>query len=127
MLQMYVLNISSFSRMLQLFHLSVAKVDLDVRLLSEEERANVGAMVAAMWGGGAGCAAPVWKRRGSHPSGVKRWARSGVEEAGDGRDRNESSGRRGQRSGKKRYERGCGKRSWPRAADLAWRRVNLRD
>jgi len=48
-------------------------------------------MMAAMWGGGAGRAAPVWKRRGSHPSGVeeaaaKRCERGrrgvGVEETG---------------------------------------------
>ena len=39
-LQMYVLNVSSSSRMLQLFHLSVVKVDLDIELLSEEERAS---------------------------------------------------------------------------------------
>jgi len=48
-------------------------------------------MMEAMWGGGAGRAAPVWKRRGSHPSGVeeaaaKRCERGrrgvGVEETG---------------------------------------------
>ena len=40
-----------FSRMLQLFHLSVAKVDLNVGLFSEEERASAGAMaaVAVSW------------------------------------------------------------------------------
>jgi hypothetical protein len=32
--------------MLQLFHLSVTKVDINVGLFSEEERASVGAMVA---------------------------------------------------------------------------------
>ena len=36
-----------FSRMLRLFHLSVAKVDLNVGLFSEEERASAGAMVAS--------------------------------------------------------------------------------
>jgi hypothetical protein len=71
MLQMYVPNISSvFRYMLQLFYLSIAKIDMDVGLLSKEERASAGAMAASMRGGGAGCAAPVWKRRGSHPSGV---------------------------------------------------------
>jgi hypothetical protein len=35
-----------FNRMLQLFHLSIAKLDLDIGLFSEEERASVGAMVA---------------------------------------------------------------------------------
>jgi hypothetical protein len=74
-----------------LFHLSVAKVYLDVGLLSKEERASAGAMVASMWGGGASHAAPVWKRWGSHPSGeeevgTKRCGRSGrgagVEETG---------------------------------------------
>jgi hypothetical protein len=57
-----------FIRMLQLFHLSVAKVDLDVGLLSEEERASVGAMAALMWGGVIGHMMLVWKRRGSHLS-----------------------------------------------------------
>jgi predicted component of type VI protein secretion system len=33
-----------FKRMLQLFHLSVAKVDLDIGLPSDEERASVRAM-----------------------------------------------------------------------------------
>jgi hypothetical protein len=46
--------------MLQLFHLSVAKVDLDVGLLSEEERASA-------HGGGdvkeGGVIRAVWKRR----------------------------------------------------------------
>jgi hypothetical protein len=42
------------------FHLSVAKVDLDVGLLSEEERASAGAMVASLW-----------KKRGSYMSGVE--------------------------------------------------------
>jgi hypothetical protein len=46
-------------RMLQLFHLSVAKVDLGLGLLSEKERASMGAMAVSMWGGGVGCAAPV--------------------------------------------------------------------
>jgi hypothetical protein len=36
-----------FSRMLQLFHLSVAKVDLNVGLFSEEERASAEAMAAS--------------------------------------------------------------------------------
>jgi hypothetical protein len=45
--------------MLQLFHLSVAKVDLDVGLLSEEEISSVGAMTMSIWGGGVGCEAPV--------------------------------------------------------------------
>ena len=36
-----------FNRMLQLFHLSVAKVDLNVGLFSEEERASAGAMAAS--------------------------------------------------------------------------------
>jgi hypothetical protein len=56
--------------MLQSFHLSVAKVDLDVGLLSKEERASAGAMTMSIWGGGVGREAPVWKRR----------ARSDVEE-----------------------------------------------
>jgi hypothetical protein len=38
--------------MLQLFDLIVAKVDLNVRLLSEEERASMEAIAALMWGGG---------------------------------------------------------------------------
>jgi hypothetical protein len=33
-------------RMLQLFHLSVAKVDLNVELFNEQERTSVAAMVA---------------------------------------------------------------------------------
>jgi hypothetical protein len=33
--------------MLQLFHLSIAKVDLNVGLFSEEERASAGAMAAS--------------------------------------------------------------------------------
>ena len=57
--------------MLQLFNLSVAKVDLDVGLLSDEEGASTGAMAALMWGRDAGCTAPAWKRWGSHPSDVK--------------------------------------------------------
>jgi hypothetical protein len=57
--------------MLQLFHLNIAKIDLDVGLLSEEERASVGSMAASIWGGGAGYTTPVWKRQGSHPSGVE--------------------------------------------------------
>ena len=60
-----------FRRILQLFHLSVVKADLDVGLLSEEERACVGAMAASMWGEGAGRTTLVWKRRGSHPSGME--------------------------------------------------------
>jgi hypothetical protein len=60
-------------------------------LLSEEERASAGAMVALMWAGGAGRIALVWKRWGSHPSsveevGAKQCRRgergAGVEETG---------------------------------------------
>jgi hypothetical protein len=90
--------------MFDLFHTYVAivpseccKSDLDVGLLSEEERASAGAMVVSMWGGGAGRVAPVWKRR------VGRCC---------GRDGAESSGRRVQRSERQRSERGRGKRSW---------------
>jgi hypothetical protein len=36
-----------FSCMLQLFHLSVAKVDINVVLFSEKERASAGAMVVS--------------------------------------------------------------------------------
>jgi hypothetical protein len=36
-----------YTRMLQLLYLSVAKVELDVGLLSEKERASVGAMAAS--------------------------------------------------------------------------------
>jgi hypothetical protein len=36
-----------FSRMLQLFHLSVVKVDPNVGLFSEEERASAGAMAVS--------------------------------------------------------------------------------
>ena len=48
----YVVNICSkyfiyFRHMLQLFQLSVAKVDMDVGLLSEEERASAGAMMSS--------------------------------------------------------------------------------
>ena len=48
----YVVSVCSkcficFSRMLQLFHLSVAKVDLNVELFSKEERASAGAMVTS--------------------------------------------------------------------------------
>ena len=48
----YVVSVCSkcficFSRMLQLFHLSVAKVDLNAWLFSEEERASAGAMAAS--------------------------------------------------------------------------------
>ena len=64
-----------------LFHLSVSKVNLDVGLLSGEERGSVGAMAASMWGGGAGHAASVWKRRGSHPSGLEE---VGVKQCGRG-------------------------------------------
>ena len=52
-------DVSSVS--FHVFHTYVAKVDLDVGLLSEEQRASVGVMAASMWGG-AGCVAPVWKR-----------------------------------------------------------------
>ena len=45
--------------MLQLFPLSVAKIDLDVGLLSEKERASMGAIAASIWEGGAGRAVPV--------------------------------------------------------------------
>jgi hypothetical protein len=74
MLQVFYLNVAMtcckhilqcficFIHMLQLFHLSVAKVDLDVGLLSEEERASVGAMAALMWGGVIGHMMLVWKR-----------------------------------------------------------------
>jgi hypothetical protein len=49
----YVANVCSkcficFRRILQLVHLSVAKVDLDIELLSEEERASAGAMAASI-------------------------------------------------------------------------------
>ena len=37
-----------FECMFQLFHVSVVKLDLDVGLLSEEERPNAGAMAASM-------------------------------------------------------------------------------
>jgi hypothetical protein len=52
-LQCYVVNVCSkcficFRRMLQLFHLSVAKVDMDVGLLNEEERASAGAIAGSM-------------------------------------------------------------------------------
>ena len=72
----YVANVCSkcficFRRMLHLFNLSVAKVDLDVGLLSEEERASAGAMAVLMWGGDIGLTVLVWKRWGSHPSGVE--------------------------------------------------------
>ena len=45
----YVANVyfRCFRRILQLFHLSVAKVDLNVRLFSEGERASAGAMAAS--------------------------------------------------------------------------------
>ena len=66
--------------MLQLVHLSVAKLDLDVGLLSEEERASAGAMTASMWGAGTGHAA------GVEEAGAKRCVRGGrgasVEETG---------------------------------------------
>jgi hypothetical protein len=65
----YVANVCSkylicFKHMLQLFYLSISKVDLDVGLLSEKERASLGAMTVSMWGGGTGRAVPVWKRHG---------------------------------------------------------------
>ena len=71
----YVANVCSkcficFRRMLHLFNLSVAKVDLDVGLLSEEDRASVGAMAASMWEEDVGRTTSGWKRQGSHPSGV---------------------------------------------------------
>ena len=71
-----------FKHMLQLFHLSVAKVDIDVGLLSEEERASAGVMAASMWGRGASHTSPVWKTRGVIRAAWKWWVRSGVEEAG---------------------------------------------
>jgi hypothetical protein len=86
MLQIYVSNVPSvFRRILQLFHLRIAKVDL-VGLLSEEERASAGAMAASMWRGGVGRAAPVWNRRESHPSGVEEAGvkRCGRDERGAG-------------------------------------------
>jgi hypothetical protein len=58
MLQIYVPSVSDVC--CNCFHLSVAKVDLDVGLLSEEERASAGAMVASLW-----------KKRGSYMSGVE--------------------------------------------------------
>ena len=58
--------------------MSVAKVDMDVGLLSEEDRASAGAMAVSMWEGGAGRAALVCKRRGSHPSGVEEVWRKAV-------------------------------------------------
>jgi hypothetical protein len=72
-----------FKHILQLFHLSIAKVDLDVGLLSEEERASLGAMAVSMWGGGAGRAVPVWKRHRIIWAAWKRRAWSNVEEAGE--------------------------------------------
>jgi hypothetical protein len=92
----YVTNICSkcficFRHMLQLFHLSVTKVDMDVGLLSKEESSSAGAMAVSMWGGGAGHTMSVWKRQGSHLSsveevGVKQCGRGGrgasVEEMG---------------------------------------------
>jgi hypothetical protein len=45
-----------------MFHLRIAKVDLNVWLSSDEERASAGAMTASMWGGGACLTTPVWKR-----------------------------------------------------------------
>jgi hypothetical protein len=105
----YVANVCSkcFIRsrcMLQLFHLSVAKVDLNVGLLSEEEGASAGAMTASMWGGDVGRVAPVWKRLGSHPSGMeevgaKQCGRDGrgigVEETGPSHPCNMGSGAKG--------------------------------
>jgi hypothetical protein len=49
----YVVNICSkcficFRRMLQLFYLSVAKVDMDIGLLNEEEKASAGAIAGSM-------------------------------------------------------------------------------
>ena len=98
----YVTNACSkyficFERMFQLFYVIVVKLDLDVGLLSEEERASAGAMTTSMWGGGTGRTAPVWRE--SHPSdetgcgrgGARRWC---------GRDGTESSRRRAQWSGR---------------------------
>jgi len=72
---MLQINISNVLSVLNIccnyFHLSVAKVDIDVGLLSEEERASAGVMAASMWGRGASHTVPVWKTRGSQPSGVE--------------------------------------------------------
>jgi hypothetical protein len=46
--QMYAPNVPFFRHMLQLFHLSITKVDMDVGLLSEEEKANAGAMATSI-------------------------------------------------------------------------------
>ena len=74
--------------MFQIFHLveayvdlSVVKVDLDVGLLSEEERASAGAMATSMW---IGRASPVWKRRGNHPSGMEETDTKQCERGGRG-------------------------------------------
>ena len=67
-----------------LFYLSVSKVNLNVGLLSGEERGSVGAMAASMWRGDAGRAASVWKRRGSHPSGVEEVGAKRCERGGRG-------------------------------------------
>jgi hypothetical protein len=59
-----------FSRMLQLFHLNVAKVDLNMGLFSEEERTSVKAMAAAVrWRHRSteGCASVRVGARGSFP------------------------------------------------------------
>jgi hypothetical protein len=87
----YVANVCSkcficFKCTLQLFYLSVVKVDLDVALLSEKERASAGAMAASMWGGGASRATPMWKRHGSHRSDVEevgaKWCGRDGQDAG---------------------------------------------
>ena len=50
--------------------MSVAKVDMDVGLLSEEDRASAGAMAVSMWGEDAGRTTSGWMWQESHPSGV---------------------------------------------------------
>jgi hypothetical protein len=125
----YVANVCSkyficFRRVLQLFHLRVAEVDMDVGLLSEEERASAGAMAASMSGGDVDRAAPLWKRWGVIGAAWKRSAQSSVVEAGEAsvwERRAKSSERRGQRSRRELSERGHGKRSW------RGRHVNPRD
>jgi hypothetical protein len=115
MLQIYVQMFDLFEMYVAIVSSECCKVDLDMGLLSGEERASAIAIVASMWGGGAGRVAPVWKRRRSHPSGVEEARREAVwkRRAGRccGRDGAESSGRRVQRSERQQFERGHGKRS----------------
>ena len=95
-------------------------VDLDVGLLSEEERANAGAMAVLMWGGDIGLTVLVWKRWGSHPSGVEevRAKRCGRGRRGTGVE----EGRVIRAAwASEQSEHRCGKRSWRR------RLVNPRD